>query len=83
MLGCSQYLHPFLGKIRVETGERESGSVNSWLANFTVKPDAGPFQLHLQLFGVRIVKAFNRDNGDTFLLIACGRDRLGPALFRH
>ncbi len=72
MLGCS-----------VETGEREPGSVNGWLANFAVKPYTRPFQLHLEFFSVRIVKAFNRDNRDAFLLIACGCDRLGPASFRH
>jgi hypothetical protein len=83
MLGRSKYLHPFLGEICVEPREREPGSVNGWFANFAVKPHARPFQLHLEFFSVRIVKAFNRDNGDAFLLIACGCDRLGPALFRH
>jgi hypothetical protein len=83
MFGCSQYLHPFLGEIRVETGEREPGAVNGWLANFPMKPHTRAFQLHVELFSVRIVKPFDRDNRNAFLLIACGRNRLGPASFRH
>jgi hypothetical protein len=42
-----------------------------------------PFQLHLQLLGVRIVKALDRNNWDTLLPIAWRCDRLRPALFRH
>ena len=83
MLGRSQYLHPFLGEICVESGEREPGAVNGWLANFAVKSDARTLELHVQLLGVRIVKSFDRDNWNAFLLIACGCNRLGPASFRH
>ena len=83
MLGCSQHLNPFLGEIRVETGERESGTVNGWLANFPMETHTRSFQLHVELFSVRIVKPFDRDNWNAFLLIACGRNRLSPASFRH
>ncbi len=83
MLGCSEYLNTFFSEICVETGEREAGSVNGWLANFAVKSHARAFKFHVELFGVRIVKPFDRDNRNAFLLIACGCNRLGPASFRH
>jgi hypothetical protein len=83
MFRRSQYLHPFLGEIRVETRKRQAGAIDGWLANFPMEPHARALQFHLQFFGVRIVKALNRDNRDAFLLIACGCDRLGPASFCH
>lgn len=83
MLSCSQHLNAFLGEIGVEPGEREPGTVNGWLANFPMKPHARAFQLHMELFSVRIVKPFDRDNRDAFLLIACGCNGLRPASFRH
>ena len=83
MLGCSQHLNPFLGEIRIETGEREAGAVNGWLPDFPMKPHARAFQLHVELFSVTIVKPFDRDYRNAFLLIACGCNRLSPASFRH
>ena len=83
MLGCTQHLHAFLGEISVEAREREAGAVDGGLANFPMEANARPFQLHLKLFSVGIVKALDRDNRDTLLLIACRCNRLGPALFRH
>jgi hypothetical protein len=83
MFRRAQNLHPFLGEIRVETRKRQAGTVDGWLANFPMKPHARAFELHLQFFGMAIVKALDRDNRDAFLLIACGCYCLGPALFRH
>jgi len=70
MLGRSQYLNAFLGEIRVESGEREAGTVNGWLTNFPMKPDSRSLEFHLQFFRVTIVKALNRDNRNALLLIA-------------
>ena len=70
MFRRAQYLHPFLSEIRVETRKREAGAVDRWLANFPMESHTRAFQFHLKFFGVRIVKALNRDNRDAFLLIA-------------
>jgi hypothetical protein len=83
MLGCSEYLDTLLGEIRVETGEREPWSVNGWLTNLSMKPHTRAFQLHVELFSVRNVKSFDRDNWNAFLLIACRCNRFGRASFRH
>src|SRR5438034_7964286 len=83
MLSCSQHLNAFLCEIRVEPGQCEPGTVNGWLANFPMKPHARAFQLHVQLFRMRIVKPFNSDNRNAFLLTARGCNRLDPASFRH
>ena len=78
-----EHLNAFLGEISVEPGKRETGTVDRRLANFPMKAYARPFQLHVQLLSMRIVKAFNRNNRDAFLLIACRCNRLDPASFRH
>src|SRR5437773_115900 len=72
-----------IGEIGVQSGEREPGAVNGWFANFAVKSHARAFKCHVELFGVTVVKPFDRDNRNAFLLIACGCNRLGPASFRH
>ena len=69
MLGCSEYLNTFFSEICVETGEREPGSVNGWLANFAVKSHSRAFKFHVELFGVTVVKALDGDNRDALLLI--------------
>ena len=83
MLGGPEHLHALLGEISVETREREPGAIDGGLANFPMEPNPRPFQVHLQLLGVRIVKALDRYNWDTLLPIAWRCDRLRPALFRH
>jgi hypothetical protein len=83
MLGSSQYLHPFLREVSVKPGQRQPRAVNSRLPNFAMESDLRPFQLHLQLFGMTIVKALDRDDWDALLLIACRCNRLGPELLRH
>ena len=83
MLGRAQHLHAFLSEISIETRERKAGPVDGGLANFAMKSDPRPLQFHLQLFGVRVVKALDRNNRDAFLSIAWRCNRLGPALFRH
>ena len=83
MFGRPQHLHPFLGEIGVEARQSQARTVDRGLANFPMESHARPLQLHQQLFGVTIVKALDRDNRNTLLLIACRCNRLGPALFRH
>ena len=83
MLSRTQHLHALLGKVGVKARQREAGAIDGGLANFPMEPNPRPFQLHLQLLGVRIVKAFDCDNRNAFPLIAWRCDRLVPALFRH
>lgn len=83
MLSRTQHLHPLLGEVGVKARQREAGAIDGGLANFPMEPNWRPFQLHLQLLGVRIIKAVDRNNRNAFPLIAWRRDRLGPALFRH
>lgn len=83
MLSRTQHLHALLGEVGVKTRQREPGAIDGWLANLPMEPNPRPFELHLQLLGVRIVKAFDCNNRNAFPLIAWRRDRLGPALFRH
>jgi hypothetical protein len=71
MLGGAQHLHALLRKISVEPGECQTGTIDRGLADFPMKAHARPFQLHLQLFCMQIVKALHRDNRHAFLLIAC------------
>ena len=59
MLGCAKNLDAFLGEISIETGEREAGTINGRLADLAMKPNARPFQFHLQLLRVGIVKTFD------------------------
>src|SRR4029077_3854274 len=83
MLGRAQDLHALLREISVESRERQTRTVNRRLANFPVKTHARPVQFHLQLLGMKIIKALDRNHRDAFLLIACRCNRLGPALLRH
>src|SRR5260370_37985540 len=83
MLGCAQDLHALLREISVESRERQTRTVNCGFANFPVKAHARPVQFHLQLLGMRIIKALDRNHRDAFLLIACRCNRLGPALLCH
>ena len=83
MLSCSQHLNAVLGELRVEPGQREPGTVNGWFANFPMKSHARAFQLHVQLFSMRIVKPFNSDNRNALLLTTRGCNRLDPGSFRH
>ena len=79
----AQHLHTFLGEIGVEPRQRESRSIDSRLSNFSMKPHARTLELHVQLFGVRIVEALDGDNWDALLLTALGCNRLRPGFFRH
>jgi hypothetical protein len=83
MFRRAQHLHTFLGEIGVESGEREPRPIDRRLANFSMKAHAWALELHLQFFGVRIVKALDRHNGNALLLIARGCNRLRPGFFRH
>jgi hypothetical protein len=47
MFRRAQYLHPFLGEIRVESRKRQARAIDGWLANFPMKPDARTFQFHV------------------------------------
>jgi hypothetical protein len=66
----AQHLYTFLGEIGVEPGQRQSRSIDGRLPNFSTKPHAWALELHLQLFGVPIVKALNGNNWNAFLLTA-------------
>ncbi len=70
MLRRTENLDAFLSEISIESGERESRTIDGRLADFSMKPDAWAFQLHLQLLGVRIVKTFHRDHRHAFSSIA-------------
>src|SRR5438552_11862582 len=83
MLCCAQDLHALLREISVEPGERQTGTIDRRLANFSVKAHARTVQFHQQLLGMRVIKALDRNQRDAFLLIACRCNRLGPALLRH
>src|SRR5262249_28880135 len=72
MFRCAQHLHTFLGEVRVEPREREPGTIDGRLANFPMETHAWSLELHLQFFGVRIIKALDRDNWNALLLIAWG-----------
>src|SRR5438046_6378231 len=83
MLGCAQDLHALLREISVKPGERQTGTIDRRLANFSVKAHARTVQFHQQLLGMRVIKALDCNQRDAFLLIACRCNRLGPALLRH
>ena len=70
MFRRAEHLHPFLGEIGVEPRERKPGAIDGWFANLSMKSDALAFELHQQFFGVRIVKAFDRDDRNALLPIA-------------
>jgi hypothetical protein len=70
MLSCAEDLDAFLGEVRVETGKRETRTIDGRFADFSMKPDARPFQFHLQLFGVRIVETLDRYDWNCFALTA-------------
>jgi hypothetical protein len=48
-----------------------------------MKPHAGAFELHLQLFGVPVVKALDRNDWNAFLLNAWRCNGLRSGFFRH
>ena len=70
MFRRAKHLHPLLGEIRIETRERKARAIDRRLANFPMEPDPWAFELHLQFFGMKIVKALDGDNRNAFLLIA-------------
>src|SRR5436190_24162597 len=76
MFRRAEHLHTFLGEIGVKPGKREPGTIDGRLANFSMKADGRSLKLHLQLFGVRFIKALDRDNWKAVLLIALGCNRL-------
>ena len=47
MFRRAQYLHPFLGEIRVETRKSQAGAVDGRLANFPMESHPRAFQFHL------------------------------------
>src|SRR4026208_2272228 len=83
MLRGPEHLHALLGKISIETREREPGAIDGGLTNFPMEPHTRSFQLHMQLLGVGIVEAVHGNNRDTLLPIALRGDRLSAALFYH
>ena len=83
MLGRTEHLHALLGKISIETREREPGAIDGGLPNFPMEPDTRSLQLHVQFLSVGIVEALHGNNPDTLLPIALRCDRLRAALFYH
>ena len=70
MLSRAEHLHALLGEIGVKSRQGEPGSIDGGFSNLSMKPHAGAFELHLQLFSVPIVKTFDGDYGNAFLLNA-------------
>src|SRR6266487_3245130 len=83
MLSGAQDLDALLREVTEKTGKRQTRAIDCGLTDFPMKSHSRPFQLHLQLFGVQIVKALDRDNRHALLLIACRGNRLGAAALRH
>ena len=83
MFRRTEHLHAFLGEIGVKPRKRKPGTIDGRLANFSMEADGRALKLHLQFFGVRFIKALNRDNWNALLLIALGCNRLRSGFFRH
>ena len=83
MLSSAEDLDALLCEVTEETGKRQTWTIDRGLANFPMKSHLRTFQLDVQLFRVQIVKALDRDNRHTLLLIARRCNRLGAAALRH
>src|SRR5207237_10701772 len=83
MLRRAEHLHAFLGEIRVKPRKRKPRTIDGRLANFSMEADGRTLKLRLQFFGVRFIKALNRDKCNALLLIALVCNRLRPWFFRH
>ena len=83
MLSSAEDLDALLCEVTEETGKRQTWTIDRGLADFPMKSHLRPFQLHVQLFRVQIVKALDRDNRHALLLIACLGNRLGAAALCH
>ena len=57
LLRCPQNLHPFLGEISVETGQRETGTIDGWFSNSASEATTSALQSELQLLGVTLKNA--------------------------
>jgi hypothetical protein len=83
MLSRAEHLHTFLGEIGVKPRKRKPWTIDGRLANFSMEADGRALKLHVQFFGVRFIKALDRDNWNALLLIALGCNRLRPGFVRH
>ena len=83
MLSRTEHLHALLGEIGVKSRQGEPGSIDGGFSNLSMKPHAGAFELHLQLFGVPVVKALDRNDWNAFLLNAWRCNGLRSGFFRH
>src|SRR5690348_15615952 len=76
LFGCTQNLHSLLGKIGIETGQREAGTVDGRFSNSAIETPASAFQLELQFLGMTLEKRRDRHYWYIHPLCAIGTDRL-------
>jgi hypothetical protein len=69
LFGRAQDLDAFLREVIIETGERQTGTVNGWFADFSMKADPLSFELEVKLVSVCAIKTIDGDNRDIFALI--------------
>ena len=69
LLGRAQDLDTFFREVIVEARERQTGTVNGRLADFSMKADPLPFELQVKLLSMCAIETIDGDHRDILALI--------------